>query len=163
MSIAGDFDKVYTIVSVFLAEDSNTHRHVTEFMGLDLEMAFKFHYHEVMKTIGEVLIGIFKGLQAEYAHEIAAVGSQYPAEPFKFAEPALILKHSEAIDLRADGVEIGDEEDMSTPFEKQLGRLVKAKYDADFTSSTQFPLAVRPFYTIPARTTIDTRTATTCS
>ena len=27
--------------------------------------------------------------------------------------------------LREDGVEIGDEEDMSTPVEKQLGRIVK--------------------------------------
>lgn len=39
--------QVYTIGSVFRAEDSNTHRHMTEFMGLDLEMAFKHHYHEV--------------------------------------------------------------------------------------------------------------------
>ncbi|GMS90097.1 hypothetical protein PENTCL1PPCAC_12272, partial [Pristionchus entomophagus] len=150
MAIAGDFDKVYTIGSVFRAEDSNTHRHMTEFMGLDIEMAFKFHYHEVMKTIGEVLIGIFKGLQKEYEHEIAAVGAQYPAEPFKFCEPALVLKYAEAVAmLRADGVEIGDEDDLSTPVEKQLGRLVKAKYDTDFYILDKFPLAVRPFYTMP--------------
>ena len=30
------------------------------------------------------------------------------------------------------GVEMGDEEDLSTPNEKLLGRLVKAKYDTDF-------------------------------
>ena len=35
------------IFSVFRAEDSNTHRHLTEFVGLDLEMAFDYHYHEV--------------------------------------------------------------------------------------------------------------------
>ena len=34
-----------------------------------------------MLTIGEVLIGIFKSLQAEFADEIAAVNQQYPAEP----------------------------------------------------------------------------------
>lgn len=39
--------QVYTIGAVFRAEDSNTHRHLTEFVGLDIEMAFKFHYHEV--------------------------------------------------------------------------------------------------------------------
>lgn len=33
--------------TVFRAEDSNTHRHLTEFVGLDLEMAFDTHYHEV--------------------------------------------------------------------------------------------------------------------
>ena len=47
MAIAGDFEKVYTIGAVFRAEDSNTHRHMTEFVGLDLEMTFGFHYHEV--------------------------------------------------------------------------------------------------------------------
>lgn len=47
MAIAGDFEKVFTVGGVFRAEDSNTHRHMTEFVGLDLEMAFNFHYHEV--------------------------------------------------------------------------------------------------------------------
>lgn len=51
MAICADFSKVYTIGSVFRAEDSNTHRHLTEFIGLDLEMAFDFHYYEVKKKI----------------------------------------------------------------------------------------------------------------
>lgn len=33
--------------SVFRAENSFTHRHMTEFVGMDLEMAFEEHYHEV--------------------------------------------------------------------------------------------------------------------
>ena len=51
--------------------------------------------------------------------------------------------------LRENGVEMGDEEDLSTPNEKFLGRLVKAKYDTDFYILDKFPLAVRPFYTMP--------------
>ncbi|CAJ0566737.1 unnamed protein product, partial [Mesorhabditis spiculigera] len=150
MAIAGDFEKVFTVGAVFRAEDSNTHRHMTEFVGLDLEMAFKFHYHEVMRTIGDVLINVFKGLQREYAHEIAAVGQQYPAEPFEFCEPALVLKYADAVAiLRENGEEIGDEEDLSTPLEKKLGRLVKDKYKTDFYILDKFPLAVRPFYTMP--------------
>ena len=41
MAIAADFEKVFTTGAVFRAEDSNTHRHLTEFVGLDMEMAFK--------------------------------------------------------------------------------------------------------------------------
>ena len=41
MAIASDFEKVFTTGPVFRAEDSNTHRHLTEFVGLDMEMAFK--------------------------------------------------------------------------------------------------------------------------
>ena len=42
-----------------------------------------------------------------------------------------------------------EEDDLSTPNEKLLGRLVKAKYDTDFYILDKFPLAVRPFYTMP--------------
>ena len=47
------------------------------------------------------------------------------------------------------GIEMDEEEDLSTPNEKLLGRLVKAKYDTDFYILDKFPLAVRPFYTMP--------------
>ena len=37
----------------------------------------------------------------------------------------------------------------STPAEKFLGRLVKEKYNTDFYILDKYPLAVRPFYTMP--------------
>jgi len=150
MCIAGDFNRVYTIGGVFRAEDSNTHRHLTEFVGLDIEMAFNDHYHEVLQTIGDTFIAIFKGLRDAYALEIDTVNKQFPCEPFKFLEPSLVLTFPEAIAmLRENGVEIGDEDDLSTPDEKFLGKLVKAKYDTDFYILDKYPLAVRPFYTMP--------------
>ncbi|XP_055619759.1 aspartate--tRNA ligase, cytoplasmic [Toxorhynchites rutilus septentrionalis] len=150
MAIAADFEKVYTVGAVFRAEDSNTHRHLTEFVGLDMEMAFKYHYHEVLDTIGNTFTEMFKGLRDNYAREIAAVGQQYDVEPFKFLEPPLKLEFSQAVAmLREAGVTMDDEEDLSTPSEKLLGRLVKAKYDTDFYILDKFPLAVRPFYTMP--------------
>lgn len=33
--------------------------------------------------------------------------------------------------------------------EKQLGRLIKEKYNTDFYILDKFPLAIRPFYTMP--------------
>uniref|UniRef100_A0A1A9USQ6 Aspartate--tRNA ligase, cytoplasmic n=1 Tax=Glossina austeni TaxID=7395 RepID=A0A1A9USQ6_GLOAU len=150
MAIAADFDKVFTVGAVFRAEDSNTHRHLTEFVGLDLEMAFKYHYHEVLHTIGDTFTAMFKGLRDLYALEIEAVRQQFNVEPFKFLEPSLVLKFSDGVAmLREAGIETGDEEDLSTPNEKMLGRLVKAKYDTDFYILDKFPLAIRPFYTMP--------------
>lgn len=150
MAIAADFDKVFTIGAVFRAEDSNTHRHLCEFVGLDLEMAFNYHYHEVLDVLSSMFIDIFKGLQARFNQEIATVGRQFPAQPFKFLEPTLRLEYSEGVQmLREAGVEMGDEEDLSTPNEKLLGKLVAAKYDTDFYILDKFPLAIRPFYTMP--------------
>lgn len=150
MAIAADFEKVYTIGAVFRAEDSNTHRHLTEFVGLDLEMAFHSHYHEVLDTIGAVLTDVFRGLQKQCAQEIATVNRQFPAEPFTFLDPPLRLEFPEAVQmLRQAGEQIGDEDDLSTPMEKLLGRLVKAKYGTDFYILDKYPLVVRPFYTMP--------------
>lgn len=150
MAIAADFGKVFTVGGVFRAEDSNTHRHMTEFVGLDLEMAFQFHYHEVVDTIGRMFVRIFKGLQREYAEEIATVNRQYPAAPFEFLEPSLVLKFPEAVRmLKEAGAEVGDLDDFSTPDEKLLGKLVKEKYKTDFFILDKFPMAIRPFYTMP--------------
>lgn len=55
--------KVKLCLSVFRAEDSNTHRHLTEFVGLDIEMAFNYHYHEVIDSITDTMVQIFKGLR----------------------------------------------------------------------------------------------------
>jgi aspartyl-tRNA synthetase len=37
----------------------------------------------------------------------------------------------------------------STENEKRLGRIVKAKYKTDYFIIDKFPLALRPFYTMP--------------
>lgn len=93
---------------------------------------------------------IFKGLRNQYQEEILQVRKQYPSEEFTFLEPPLKLEFRQAVKmLREVGVEMDDEEDLSTPNEKLLGRLVKAKYGTDFYILDKFPLAVRPFYTMP--------------
>jgi aspartyl/asparaginyl-tRNA synthetase len=51
--------------------------------------------------------------------------------------------------LREAGIEIGDFDDLSTESERVLGQLVKQKYSTDFYILDKFPLAVRPFYTMP--------------
>jgi len=150
MAIAADFDRVFTVGAVFRAEDSNTHRHLTEFVGLDLEMAFKHHYHEVLDNIGAMFIAIFKGLAAEFQTEIKTVQKVFGAEDFMFLEPALKLEYREAVAmLREAGEEIGDFDDFSTPQEKKLGKIVREKYKTDFYMLDKFPLAIRPFYTMP--------------
>lgn len=150
MAIAADFEKVYTVGAVFRAEDSNTHRHLCEFVGLDLEMAIKYHYHEVLDLIGDLFTQMFKGLEAKYPKEIETVRKQYPSEPFQFLEPALRLDYTEAVKmLNEHGIKMEDNEDLTTANEKTLGNLVREKYGTDFFILDKYPLCVRPFYTMP--------------
>lgn len=47
------------------------------------------------------------------------------------------------------GIDAPFDEDISTPNEKALGKLVKEKYGTDFYMMDKYPLAARPFYTMP--------------
>lgn len=150
--IAADFERVFEIAPVFRAENSNTHRHLTEFVGLDLEMAFEEHYDEVMEVLQDLFVFIFSELKTRYSKEIATVRKQYPVEEFKLpADGKMVRLHfKEGIAmLREAGKEVDDFEDLSTENEKLLGKLVREKYDTDFYILDKFPLAVRPFYTMP--------------
>lgn len=85
-----------------------------------------------------------------FSNEIEIIGQQYPVQPFTFLDPPLVLTFPDARKMLAEAdVQIGPDEDMNTPAEKLLGRLIKAKYDTDFYILDKFPLAVRPFYTMP--------------
>ncbi|KAM9896441.1 hypothetical protein OXX79_007473, partial [Metschnikowia pulcherrima] len=150
--IAADFERVFEIAPVFRAENSNTHRHMTEFVGLDLEMSFEEHYHEVMETLQDLFVFIFSELKQRYAAEIATVRKQFPVDEFKLpADGKMVRLHfKEGVAmLREAGKEIDDFEDLSTENEKLLGKLVREKYDTDFYILDKFPLAIRPFYTMP--------------
>jgi len=150
MAIAADFERVYEIGPVFRAEDSNTHRHLTEFIGLDLEMTIEEHYHEVMELLDGLFKHLFKSLKENYKKEIDVVGTQFPAEEFKWKEETLKLTFSQAVDLLVeDGVDRAVLDDINTENEKRLGRLVKAKYDTDYFIIDKFPMELRPFYTMP--------------
>ncbi|KAI8887820.1 aspartyl-tRNA synthetase [Backusella circina FSU 941] len=150
MCIAADFGKVFEIAPVFRAEDSNTHRHMTEFMGLDMEMAFNEHYHEVLDVLDEMFVYIFTNLKERFSKETETIKKQYEFEDFEFLPKTLRLSFKEGVQMLRDaGVETGDYEDLSTANERFLGKLVKEKYHTDFYILDKFPLAVRPFYTMP--------------
>ncbi|KAJ3164521.1 aspartate--tRNA ligase dps1 [Irineochytrium annulatum] len=150
MAICADMERVYEIAPVFRAENSFTHRHMTEYISLDLEMAFEEHYHEVLDLFDRLFVFLFDGLRDRFAAEIAAIKRQYPFEDFLYLPKTLRINYKEGMEmLRGAGVEIGDFDDINTEQEKILGKLVREKYKTDFYFMDKFPLAVRPFYTMP--------------
>lgn len=80
MSLQGDLPRVFEVGPVFRAENSNTHRHLTEFVGLDVEMRINEHYYEVLDVAEGLFDFIFTNL-ARCTKELEAVNSQYPFEP----------------------------------------------------------------------------------
>lgn len=96
MSVMADFDRVFEVGPVFRAENSMTPRHLCEFTGLDLEMAFYDHYFEVVDLISEMFGFIFENLNEKYRTEIDIVQKQYPFTEFKFNPRVPKVKFSDA-------------------------------------------------------------------
>lgn len=147
----GGFERVFEIGPVFRAEDSNTHRHLCEFTGLDFEMAIYEHYYEALEVMGELFNFIFDGINERFQHELMLISQQYPFEPIQYLRPPLRITFEEGITLlrEAGFTDASYDEDISTPQEKALGKIVKEKYGTDFYMMDKYPLAARPFYTMP--------------
>ncbi|OCF35797.1 aspartate-tRNA(Asn) ligase [Kwoniella heveanensis BCC8398] len=146
MAISADFGRVYEVGPVFRAENSNTHRHLTEYTGLDIEMSLKQDYHEVFYVLDTILKNMFRAI-ASMKNELARVREVWDSEDFVFLDETPVIPFSEAVQmLRDDGRDV-EEEDLHTPDEIRLGQLVKKKYGADYYIVDRFPKSARPFYT----------------
>lgn len=149
MGVCADLTRVFEVAPVFRAENSNTKRHQCEFTMLDMEMAFKNHYFEVVDLLGEMFNYIFEQLAKNYTKELAVINEQYPFEPFVWATPALKLNFLEGVKLLKEaGIEQDPLADLSSESEKVLGAIVKKKYNTDFYILYRYPKSARPFYTM---------------
>ncbi|KAL3423405.1 aspartyl-tRNA synthetase [Phlyctema vagabunda] len=156
MCIAADFERVYEIGAVFRAEDSNTPRHLTEYTGLDLEMALEEHYHEALNVIDGMFKHLWQGIYDRYSHEIEIISHFYPHEKVEWLDVTPRIPFSEGVQMLVDdgfkdedGSSPSPYEDLSTPAERRLGALVKMKYRTDYYILDKFPASARPFYTMP--------------
>nr|GMD04658.1 aspartate--tRNA ligase 2, cytoplasmic-like [Ipomoea batatas] len=150
MAICGDFNRVFEIGPVFRAEDSFTHRHLCEFTGLDVEMEIDEHYSEVMDVVDRLFVAMFDSLNENCQKELEAIGRQYPFEPLKYLRKTLRLTFEEGIQmLKEAGIDVDPLGDLNTESERKLGQLVLEKYGTEFYILHRYPLAVRPFYTMP--------------
>ena len=117
-------------------------------------MEFENHYHEVLEFGEKLMLFIIHELQSrpKYAALTKIVHETYPAEPFRLpsTDKAVRITFREAVQfLNEAGHPCSLEEDLSTPQEKALGKIMLEKYQTDFYSVDKFPLAVRAFYTHP--------------
>ena len=57
---------------------------IKEFVGMDMEMHFTEHYHEVLVVLDKTFRYIFDQLNTKYKSEIEAVRKQFPFEDLRY-------------------------------------------------------------------------------
>ena len=113
MAISADLGRVYEIGPVFRAENSNTHRHLTEYTGLDIEMAFQHHYHETMNLMIDLLKNIFKNVYEHCRPQIEVLKQSFPHDDLVWTEETPVIPFKEGIRMLKES---GWEGDVSVIF-----------------------------------------------
>ncbi len=146
MGMAAGFDRVFEIGPVFRADPSFTSRHMTEFTGLDFEMAWINDHHDVMDFIERWLQYIYQQVKDKHGDEIKellGVDLVVPEVPF----PRIAML--EAIEIvKESGYELPVEKvnDLDPGGERAIAKYVKEKFGHDFVFITDWPISARPFY-----------------
>jgi aspartyl-tRNA synthetase len=83
--------------------------------------------------MGDLFCYIFDGIRDRFAHECQVISQQFPFEPLQYPRKPLRLTYAEGIKLlRTYGPEEFKDapldEDITTPAEKALGKVVKDKF-----------------------------------
>lgn len=152
MCINSDFERVFEIGSIFRAENSISHRHLTEFTGLDVELALPYgeSYEYILKLLWLTVHYIYTNIKIKCREEYEYIKENTNFEELIFPHDPLIIDFKEGVRLlKENGYAQNSLEDLSTENEKKLGEIVKSIYGSDVFILNKYPTNVRPFYTMP--------------
>jgi nondiscriminating aspartyl-tRNA synthetase len=142
--MVGVYERVFEVGKVYRAEGSNTNRHLSEYVGLDLEMGFIESVEEVMNMEESCFKYIFEKLIVTCKKELEYFGIQN----LEWVNiPRLEYSECESI-LNSLGIEL--EGGLSNESERVLGEYIKKTYNSEFVFVTKYPLSERPFYAMPS-------------
>ncbi|MCD6469362.1 aspartate--tRNA(Asn) ligase [Candidatus Bathyarchaeota archaeon] len=135
-----DFERVYEIGPTFRAEKSHTRRHLTEFISIDIEMAFATA-EDVMEVAEKLIQHVCKAINEKCRKELEILRHkvEVPKIPFKR------LTYDEVInELKEIGMEVHWGEDIPTAAYRALGKI-----HPYFYFIIDWPTRLKPFYIKP--------------
>jgi len=144
MMMATGLDRVYETTFYFRAEEHDTRRHLNEVTAVDAELAFIKDEEDVMEILEGVAIAMISAA-SECKKELSILKKEI-AVPAKAGR----LTYDSALQILEDhGKKVPWGEDIDTEGEKLLGEAMKSERNTELYFIKDYPLKVRPFYTMP--------------
>lgn len=142
LALAAGFEKVFEIGAVYRAEKSHTTRHLSEYLGLDIEMSFVKSEEDLMNLEERMLKFSLEKIKEKYKTELELlkVELKIPKLPF----PRITLEEA----FKKIGINPKEKTDLSDSEEKQLGKIIEKETGSEFVFITKYPFSKRPFYTM---------------
>lgn len=145
MMMATGLDRVCEVTTYFRAEEHDTRRHLNEVTAIDAEMAFIKDEEDVMAILEGLILALIKKT-SECETELNILKKEV-----RVPERIDRIKYDDVLKLLEDhGKKIPWGEDLDTESEKLLGDIVQEELGSDLYFITHFPLAIKPFYTMPS-------------
>jgi aspartyl-tRNA synthetase len=147
MAMASGFEKYFEFCACYRAEKSFTSRHATEFVALDVELAYIDDHHDVM-DVEENMIKYVLAQTEKTCGKIMkdVLGIDFKAQTAKFPR----IKLLDAYDLleKEKGYKVprANKGDLDPEGERLLCEIAREKYNSDFIFITDYPVAGRVFY-----------------
>ena len=146
--MVGVFQRVFETGPVFRAEPHDTTRHINQYTSLDAEMGFIRDHTDVMGVLTGAVRHIFDTLRERYAGDLALLGVQVPT--IGDSIPSVKFREAQQIILEQFGEDCREEPDLAPQHERWLCQWAREKYGSELLFVTHYPVAKRPFYTMPA-------------
>ncbi|MEM0196152.1 MAG: aspartate--tRNA(Asn) ligase [Sulfolobales archaeon] len=139
--LAGTFERVFEIAPAWRAEESDTPYHLSEFISVDVEMAFA-NYEDAMNVLERVVARAVKEVKEVATKELRVLSY----EPPELKLPIKRVTYMDALRILAEaGEKVDLGEDLSTPHLRKLSDLI----EEDVYFIVDWPDKARPFYTMP--------------
>ena len=151
MLINSGLKGVFEVGPVFRAENSLTYRHLCEFTGLDMEFPIEptENHYDIVRRIWSILYRGFNLFYTANGDDIMAILKKTGVSLPNVPEEPLIIDFCNGVDmLNEAGFTQSKMEDIGSVNERELGKLVKEKYDSDLFVLINYPSESRPFYTM---------------
>jgi len=132
------FERAYEIGTSYRAEKSHTHRHLTEFWQLDVEMSFIDGIEDIMRLQERLLVYILKQVKREGRAELELLGKDISVPKLPFPR----INYMDACKL----LKINTSTDIGTELERKLAKIIKSRFKTDAFFLTNFPSEFTKFY-----------------
>lgn len=138
------FERVYEIGRAYRAEKSNTSRHMSEILMLDMEMGFIDSFEDIIEMTEKFVNYVIEKTWEEGEQILLALWATKPLTPTKF--PRISVEKLHELVKQETGQDFTNERDLSPIEEKFICEYSAKNRNSDFVIVDGFPRSDAKFY-----------------
>lgn len=138
------YERVYEIGRAYRAEKSNTSRHMSEILMVDVEMGYIDSFQEVLTMAEAFILATIKQTREEGEKILLSLGAEAPLLPHTI--PVYSLARIHELYSAHTGIDATKELDLLPAEEIFICEYAKEHNKSDLVFATEFPWADAKFY-----------------